>query len=324
MTENPSKKLRLCAETSRVSGLLLAPLAAALVVFQALVMMPLSSAVADSSSPLLSAYYNRQMAIVDGVAFTWMHTDEPVKVTDGAVQVGVGRDRYHVLTRAAELLSYQEGRTKPTRRLADVVQFSAGQSGVLFIKHDHSLWWIETGESEPKKISEDVEAAAVGDGTNYFISRSGALFVKGKSHRGQYGDGKLKSTTAYIRTASEVAEIRAHTGHAILRKTNDEVYGTGGNIYGPVGRHGLGDKADRWSKIIGGVGAIATGSSHSAAIRNDATLLVWGRGYTVEPLPLMGDVIAVAAGSSVMLALRGDGSLWQWQVGNKPSQVKFK
>ena len=92
-----------------------------------------------------------------------------------------------------------------------------------------------------------VATAAVGDSANYYATESGALFVKGLAHRGQYGDGKLKTTDRFVQTASNVAAITAHTGHAILMTKSGDVLGTGGNIYGPVGRHGLGDKAVRWS-----------------------------------------------------------------------------
>ena len=43
--------------------------------------------------------------------------------------------------------------------------------------------------------------------------------------------------------------------------------GTGGNRFGPLGAHGLGDKADRWGRVFDGARAIATGSRHSLAIR---------------------------------------------------------
>lgn len=294
-----------------------------MVVLQMALILTFWPAYADSSSPLLSAYYDRQMAIVNGVAYTWEDTDKPEKVIAGAVQVGVGRDRYYVLTGSGELLSYRAGHKKPIQRMTGVAKFAAGQSGVLSISSDHVLWWLDRSASEPVKIDDGVVTAAVGDGANYYVTQSESLFVKGKAHRGQYGDGRLKPTKQYVQTASGVAEITAHTGHAILLKTNGDVFGTGGNIYGPVGRHGLGDKAVKWSRILADARAIATGSSHSAAIRNDHMLMLWGRGYAIEPVAVMGDVIAVATGLRTTLALRRDGSLWQWQAGNDPTQVKF-
>jgi len=97
--------------------------------------------------------------------------------------------------------------------------------------------------------------------------------------------------------------------------------GTGGNIYGPVGRHGLGNKADRWSKILFGAQVIATGSSHTLAILHDGTLMAWGNGYGSEPKRVMADVTAVAAGSRSTIALTRDGPLWQWDLGQPPRRI---
>lgn len=39
--------------------------------------------------------------------------------------------------------------------------------------------------------------------------------------------------------------MKAHTGHALYLRRDGVVLATGGNRYGPLGAHGLGDKADR-------------------------------------------------------------------------------
>ena len=75
--------------------------------------------------------------------------------------------------------------------------------------------------------------------------------------------------------ASTVAAVKAHTGHALLLTKTGTVMGTGGNIYGPLGRHGIGDKAISWGAIFENAAAIATGSSHSLAIKADGSLWRW-------------------------------------------------
>jgi len=104
---------------------------------------------------------------------------------------------------------------------------------------------------------------------------------------------------------------------------NGDVLGTGGNINGPVGIHGLGDKAIRWSVIMSGAKAIAAGSSHSLAIRPTGTLVAWGRGYDTAPMPILKEVMAVAAGSRTTIALKHDDTLWQWDRGGKPRRVEL-
>jgi alpha-tubulin suppressor-like RCC1 family protein len=280
-----------------------------------------SPALADSSSPNLAAYYDRQMAIVGGQIYAWKGRNPPKAISVTAHQVGVGRDRYYALTNNDDLLSFAENMDQHAVVMQGVARFSAGDSGVLAITNDRALWWL-SGKTR-QFIANNVAVAAVGDSANYYITSSGDLFVKGRAHRGQYGDGQLRSTDQFVQTASNAAHITAHTGHAILLLANGDVLGTGGNIYGPVGIHGLGDKAVRWSQIMSGAKAIATGSSHSLAIRPDGTLVAWGRGYDPEPMPILGDVVAVAAGSRTTIALKSDDTLWQWNRGQDPQRVRL-
>ena len=288
--------------------------------------LPMQLALADSSSPLLAAYYDRQMAIVNGAVYGWRGNDTATRLpinlgTDSPKQVAVGRQTYYLLTKSGRLIGFLDNPPRSNNIMSNVIWFSAGSSGVLAIKTSGDLWWITRAGTSSKRLADGVVSAAVGDGANYYVTRSHDLFVRGKAHRGQYGDGRLTATEEFVRTASDVAQITAHTGHAILLKTNGEVWGTGGNIYGPVGRHGLGDKADRWSKIASGVRAIATGSSHSLAIRHDGTLLAWGSEYGPDPRPIMKDVAAVAAGVRTSIAITGDGKLWQWDRGKTPRSI---
>ena len=57
-----------------------------------------NAADADSSSPLLAAYYDRQMAIVGGEVYAWRGDDVPRKLGIKGAQVGVGYRRFYVLT----------------------------------------------------------------------------------------------------------------------------------------------------------------------------------------------------------------------------------
>lgn len=178
----------------------------------------------------------------------------------------------------------------------------------------------EVVSESPIRIASDIVTAGVGDSADYYVTRAGRLFVKGRAHRGQYGDGKLTSTNGFVSTAEGVAGVSAHTGHALILKTDRGVWGTGGNIYGPLGRHGYGDKATRWGLIFDGATAIATGSSHSLAIDRSGNLWIWGRNERLDPRRVMSGVTAVAAGTSATIAL-GAGDLWQWEAGAHPRRI---
>ena len=115
--------------------------------------------------------------------------------------------------------------------------------------------------------------------------------------------------------------VRAHTGHAVHLRQDGTVMGTGGNRFGPLSSHGLGDKADRWGPIFEGAVAIATGSRHTLALRSDGGLWGWGAGFAIAPARLMAGVQAVAAGDTATIALGADGGLWQWDTGQGPRRL---
>lgn len=279
---------------------------------------------ADSSSPLLAAYYDRFMAISEGVAYTWNGDNLPRRIGKNVRQVGVGRSRYYALTNDGVLRRSRgngaQGETLGEVLMRDVVRFAAGRTGVFAVRENGGLWWQAAEATVARKIADTVVHAAVGDSANYYVTSTGALFVKGLAHRGQYGDGRLTETDTFVQTASGVARVHAHTGHALILLRNGDIMGTGGNIYGPVGRHGLGDKAIRWGRILSGATAIATGSSHSLAILRDGTLMAWGAGYGPDPVAVAENVLAVAAGSVSTIMLKRDGSLWQW--GRSPAKPR--
>lgn len=291
-----------------------------------LVQLPL---LADSSSPLLAAYYEKYLAICGDKTYAWRNFDTPQEVFSGIRQVGVGKQNQYALTNQDELLAWKNNPSNAYTLMADVKSFHAGRSGLFVIRNDNTLWEIQTksllgfGEDLSETsllLAKNVLTAAIGDSANYYVTHEGTLFVQGLAHRGQYGDGKLTSTESYVQTAEDVTQVVSHTGHALILKNNGSVWGTGGNIYGPLGVHGFGDKAIRWGLVFNGAIAIATGSSHSVAISSDGSLWIWGRNEALQPKQVMKDVRAVAAGSKSTIALAND-ALWQWNTGNNPKRI---
>ena len=283
---------------------------------------------ADSTSPRLAAYYNLKMAVCGQTAYQWEGGATPKPVADNVVQIGVGRDASYVLTKSGELLTWSKSPTNKISILDRVVWFVAGRTGVFVARKDGTLEYLarperffREGETKlPSFISMSVLAASIGDSADYFVNKDGTLYVKGLAHRGQYGDGKLKPSKSFVAVADKVVAIKAHTGHAIILKKDGSVMGTGGNIFGPLGQHGIGDKAISWGGVFTDAVAIATGSSHSLAIRKDRSLWHWGRDIGLEPKKILDKVIAAAADQTSSIALRVDNSLWQWDRGQKPQK----
>jgi alpha-tubulin suppressor-like RCC1 family protein len=289
--------------------------------FSSLAMIRLAQA--DSSHRGLASYYQRHMALRDGVAFGWVGQGAPARLRDGVRQVGVGRDRYFALLDDGRLLRWSEDPAHADTLMQGVAWFAAGQSGWFAADAVQTLWFGGSAAAGPVRVAEAVAAACVGDSADYFVRADGRLYAKGLAHRGQYGDGLLRRTTDFVVTADDALSVKAHTGHALYLQRDGTVMGTGGNRFGPLSRHGLGDKADRWGAIFDGAVAIATGSRHSLALRKDDGLWVWGEGYGIEPRKLFDGVTAAAAGDTATLALRGDGSLWQWEGGGAPRRLNW-
>ena len=284
----------------------------------------LPDARADASGPMLASYYARHMALRDGVAYGWTGQGTPVRLRGGVRQVGVGRDEAYALLDDGKLLRWRDDPAQAELLMAGVAWFAAGHSGWFAADAAAVLWYGSGAQPAPQRVAEGVIAGCIGDSADYYIGSDGRLFAKGLAHRGQYGDGLLTPTPGFVATASDAVAVRAHTGHAIYLRRDGVVLGTGGNRYGPLSHHGLGDKADRWGPIFDGACAIATGSRHSVAIRGDGSLWVWGEGFGIEPRRLQGEVIATAAGDTATLALGADGSLWQWEGGGAPRRQPLR
>jgi hypothetical protein len=284
--------------------------------------MSSAPAFADSSGPQLASYYDRHMALLDGVAYGWTGRGVPVRMRDGARQVGVSQDAFFALQNDGRLFSWGNEPETASLMMPSVGAFASGQSGWFAIDHAQVLWHGGGKLPAPRRIAEGVTNACIGDGADYYIRRDGTLWVKGLAHRGQYGDGRLTATADFVNTAGDAVAVKAHTGHALYLSQGGVVMGTGGNRYGPLGAHGLGDKADRWGRVFDGARAIATGSRHSVAIRTDSTLWAWGEGFGIEPRRLLEGVVAVAAGNTATIALRADGSLLQWDGGAGPRRLR--
>jgi hypothetical protein len=279
-------------------------------------------AFADSSGPQLASYYDRHMALLGGVAYGWTGRGQPVRLRTGARQVGVSQEAFFALQDDGHLLSWGAAPESASLLMPGVGAFASGQSGWFAIDPAQVLWHGGGGVQAPRRIARDVTDACIGDSADYYIRSDGTLWVKGLAHRGQYGDGRLTPSADFVNTAGDAVAVKAHTGHALYLSQGGLVMGTGGNRYGPLGAHGLGDKADRWGRVFDGARAIATGSRHSAAIRTDSTLWAWGGGFGIEPRTLLEGVVAVAAGNTATIALRADGSLLQWDAGAGPRHLR--
>ncbi len=272
---------------------------------------------------LLASYYELKLALVDGKVHEFGSNRHPRVVLEGATHVAVNEFRGYAIDAERRVIGWDAGSFRKEVLLDDAEFVSAGNSGLLAIRCDGSLWQRKVDVSEWSRIADAVLHAWVGDGADYYVDAHGCLFVFGSAHRGQYGNGRTEKSDHWICVADDVAFVVAHTGHALHLRRDGTVMGTGGNRYGPLGAHGYGDKATIWGKLFENAQGIASGSRHSLAIRCDRTLWIWGSTEGLTPKVVLNDVVAVSAGRDESTAMTADGAVWSWPVGRTPTRIEL-
>ena len=246
----------------------------------------------------VALYYELKLAIVGGSVYEWRANARPRKVASGARHVAVSASHGHMIDGNNQVWRWTAGSGKTEPVLENVAYVATGESGMLAIRCDGSLWQSKAGGRDWQRVVNTAIHAWVGDSADYYIDDKWRLHVTGKAHRGQYGDGLLQESNSWVVVANDATAVYSHTGHAVYLRRDGAVMGTGGNRNGPLGTYGYGDKAIRWGVIFEGASRLGTGSSHSMAVRSDGSLWGWGSRDGLQPKLLLAGVIAATGGDS--------------------------
>lgn len=272
--------------------------------------------------PALAAFYARNLFASEAAVWQWDADRAPRRLSIEARGVAIAKRRACAVDRAGRLWTWEDA-GEPAPVLEDVVQAAIGETGLLAVGGDGTLWRRDPEGGPWREAARDVRAACVGDSSDYYVTREGDLYATGLAHRGQYGDGSLEPSHGWRRVARGVRAVCAHTGHAVLLREDGRVEGTGGNRFGPLSHHGIGDKADRWGCIFEGAIAIDTGARHSAALRADRRLWIWGEHEGLDPHEALDGVVAFACGDCDTVALDAGGRLYRWATGERPRALPW-
>lgn len=212
------------------------------------------------------------------------------------------------------------------------------------IKTDGSLWtWGENysgqlgdGTNINRKIMVKImdNAAAVSAGGSFTaaIKTDGSLWTWGYNGYGQLGDGTNTKRYKPVKVMDNVAAVCAGDSHTAAIKTDGSLWTWGNNGYGQLGNgttDPTGTKGYKPVKVMDNVAAVSLGANHTAAIKTDGSLWMWGWndygqlgdyiniGYSQntirnKPKKVMDNVASVSAGGSYTAAVKTDGSLWMW------------
>lgn len=184
---------------------------------------------------------------------------------------------------------------------------------------------------------------ALGSTHSLALKLDGSVFSWGENANGQLGDGSTSDRNQPVTVQADpatplagIAAIAAGPGRSLALRRDGSVLAWGLNRGGLLADGTTDDQplpvpvlAEAGGAPLSGVNAIAAGEVHSLALRQDGTLLAWGRNSlgqlgnptTVErfPVPVLDDaarpvtgIVAISAGSNHSLALRADGTVLSW------------
>ena len=245
-----------------------------------------------------------------------------------------------------------------TSGLTNVLSIAAGGYHNLALKPDGTVWtWgynvygqlginnnTTTVINTPVQVLgtggngflSNIEAIAAGSYHSLALKPDGTVWTWGYNSDGELGDGTTTLRTTPVQVLgtgsngflSNVGVIAAGNYYSLALKNDGTVWTWGSNNNGQLGD---GTTTQRTTPVqvtglSGTVVAIAAGSGHSLALKNDGTVWAWGANYygelgdgtttqrttPVQVTGLSGTVVAIAAGSNHSLALKSDGTVWAW------------
>jgi alpha-tubulin suppressor-like RCC1 family protein len=292
----------------------------------------------------------------------------PVKIIDSVASVAAGNAQSQTMAIRSDGSLWTWGGYEvngypchtPKKIMDSVVASAAGLSHYAVVKSDGSLWtwgWNNDGQLGdgttedrhlPVKVMDSVAAVAAGSFFTLAIKEDGSLWGWGQNYFGELGDGTAIDRLSPIKIMDSVVSVSASGHTAMAIKKDGSLWAWGDNEYGQIG-DGTVNKYDgeypvpnviednnKYApvKIMDSVVSVSAGGYHTAAIKSDGSLWVWGNNndgqigdgtastmdvLTVvvdrskhSPVKIMDSAVAVTAGASHTMAVKSDGSLWSW------------
>jgi len=178
--------------------------------------------------------------------------------------------------------------------VSGIKAIEANYSFVLALGNDGTVWaWGENDYGQlgdgtqitrttPVQVIGKVQAIANGNKHTIVLKNDGTVWGWGRNNYGQLGNGEKKdSSLTHVQTTglNNVRAIEASLSYTMALKNDGTVWMWGNNELGKlgIGTSGTYETAPVQVTALGNtVRAIAAGSLHAAAIKNDGTVWAWG------------------------------------------------
>ena len=239
----------------------------------------------------------------------------------------------------------------------DLYTLSAGTSYTTAIKTDGTLWtWGlgtsgQLGTNNLTSISSPVTTFA--GGTNWkqvsagsthtaAIKTDGTLWTWGLGTSGQLGNFSTTNRSTPVTTfagGTNWKQVSAGTSYTTAIKTDGTLWTWGLATSGQLGNFFTTNRSTPITTFAGGTDwkQVSAGSTHTAAIKTDGTLWVWGAGTSGQlgnnilsnrstPITTFAggtDWKQVSTGSLFTTAIKTDGTLWTWGSGTSGQLGNF-
>jgi alpha-tubulin suppressor-like RCC1 family protein len=183
------------------------------------------------------------------------------------------------------------------------------------------------------------QVSAVGGHTSA-IKTDGTLWIWGSNNYGQLGTNDTINRSTPVTTfagGTNWKQVSSANIHTAAIKTDGTLWTWGRNVFGQLGINNAVNRTTPVTTFAGGTNwkQVSCGFDHTAAIKTDGTLWIWGRGDSGR----LGDNNAttqkntpvttfaggtnwkqVSTGGDFTAAIKTDGTLWVWG-GGSPGQL---
>lgn len=191
-------------------------------------------------------------------------------------------------------------------------------------------------QTVPMKVLENVVSVSCGAYFTAAIKEDGTLWMWGQNDMGQLGDGTTSARFTPVQVLDRVAAVSCGYSHTAAIRSDGSLWVWGHNLYGQLGTDGITNSSVKgWGdqlpvqtvpvKIMDNVAVVSCGAFHTAAIKTDGTLWIWGSnkadqlGYPKStsaqqptPLQVRSKVKTVCCGHESTIIIDDDGSLTTW------------